>query len=215
MVLQGSYITIRFVVHVISTTFYHVWLGACCGCSEHCNLYSNYYWVSYASMLMRRLAVRDWLQQIGRAGFATFILMVLTIAPMAIKYIKKKFSYEIRKLVHYLALAMMVSDSFSWHCKCSQAQKSRVHCTTAYVNLLQLTSYMCTCCHVILQHIHIQIALACHSPVLSYFCSALLVWWALDVLYMYVFQTYLIENPTYEPIGLGTSVRFEVPPHFK
>jgi hypothetical protein len=34
-------------------------------------------------------------------------------------------------------------------------------------------------------------------------------------LYMYVFQTYLIESPIYEPIGLGTSVRFEVPPHFK
>eukprot|EP00953_Heterococcus_sp_UTEX-ZZ885_P032541 16988-Heterococcus_DN1.PRE.2 len=44
---------------------------------------------------------------IGRAGLATFALMILTIAPMAVKYIKKNFSYEIRKLVHYLALAMM------------------------------------------------------------------------------------------------------------
>jgi hypothetical protein len=78
---------------------------------------------------------------------------------------------------------------------------------------------MCACCYAVVLpncvHVLLQIALACHSPVLTYFSIALLVWWALDVMYMYVFQTYLIENPTYEPIGLGTSVRFEVPAHFK
>jgi hypothetical protein len=147
--------------------------------------------------------------------------MVLTIAPMAVKYTKKKFSYEIRKLVHYLALAIMVSkhssSCYAINSTVTTAQCSW-YCTVVHTDTAMLTIYVCV--HLLLSmllsiHVYMQVALACHSPVLTYFCSALLVWWALDVLYMYVFQTYLIENPIYEPIGLGTSVRFEVPPHFK
>jgi hypothetical protein len=60
-----------------------------------------------------------------------------------------------------------------------------------------------------------QIALACHAKPLVYFSVPLLIWWVLDTGYAVLFNTFLIENPEYTPVGMGTVVRFELPPRYR
>eukprot|EP00953_Heterococcus_sp_UTEX-ZZ885_P009112 5405-Heterococcus_DN1.PRE.1 len=48
-----------------------------------------------------------WETQIGRAGIVTVVFMVVSVTPMAFASLRRRWSYEVRKSVHYLSVAMM------------------------------------------------------------------------------------------------------------
>ncbi|CAM9595413.1 unnamed protein product [Choristocarpus tenellus] len=99
---------------------------------------------------------------ITRSGIVAVVLLLVSVLPMSLPWLRQKITYEVRKGFHYLAVVALISICF-------------------------------------------------HNFALSIVVVVILVVFAGDFAYFYLYGTHLIENPTYQAVGGGTCITVKLP----
>ena len=83
------------------------------------------------------------LPKIGRAGLAAFVCMLVSVIPMAVGALRRRFSFELRKLLHYVSVVMIVSIDFLSLCHVTHACCDAMSCPEEFDR--NQSSLMCSC----------------------------------------------------------------------